>query len=134
MITKIDHIGIAVKNLDESLKKYKEIFGLSVSGAQEVPEQKVKVVSIKIGESNIELLEATSDDSAVAKFIEKRGEGVHHIAFSVTGIEKMLETIEEKGITLIDKKPRIGAHNKKIAFLHPKSTDGVLIELCENNS
>lgn len=131
MLKKIDHIGIAVKCLGDAGKLYKEVLQLSASDIESVAEQKVKVLSFKIGESTIELLEATSDDSAIAKFIEKKGEGIHHIAFSVDNIEKLLVELENKGVSLIDKTPRIGAHNKKIAFLHPKSTGGILIELCE---
>ncbi len=131
MLKKIDHIGIAVKNLEETKKQYQEMFGISSIGAEEVKEQKVKVVSFKVGESTIEFLEATAEDSPVAKFIEKKGEGVHHLAFSVENIEEILKDMEGKGISLIDKVPRRGAHNKKIAFLHPRSTGGILIELCE---
>lgn len=131
MLKKIDHIGIAVKNLEETAKQYQEVFGMSPLGAEEVKEQKVKVVSFKVGESTVEFLEATTEDSPIAKFIEKKGEGVHHLAFSVENIEEVLKDMEGKGVSLIDRVPRLGAHNKKIAFLHPKSTGGVLIELCE---
>lgn len=131
MLKKIDHIGIAVKNLEETARQYQEVFSMSPLKVEEVKEQKVKVVSFKVGESTIELLEATAEDSPIAKFIEKKGEGVHHFAFSVENIEEVLKDMEGRGISLIDKVPRLGAHNKKIAFLHPKSTGGVLIELCE---
>lgn len=131
MIKKIDHLGIAVKSIDEALKVYEDILGLECSGQEIVEEQKVKVAFIPIGESNIELLESTSPDSAVAKFIEKRGEGIQHIALQVDNIEKLLEDLKQKGIRLIDEKPRIGAGGAKIAFIHPKDTKGVLIELCE---
>ncbi|AAL82072.1 methylmalonyl-CoA epimerase [Pyrococcus furiosus DSM 3638] len=130
MFKKIDHVGIAVKNLEEAIKIW-EGLGLKVEEIEEVPDQKVRVAVIKIGESRIELLEATSEDSPIAKFIEKRGEGIHHIALGVEGIEKKLEELKEKGYRLIDEKPRIGAGGAKIAFIHPKSVTGVLLELCE---
>ena len=128
---KINHIGIAVKSIEEALKFYTERLGLESMEVVEVPEQKVKVIALQIGESRIELLESTSPDSPIAKFLEKRGEGIHHIAFEVTDIEKRLKELKEKGIRLIDEKPRPGAHNTRIAFIHPKSTQGVLIELVE---
>jgi len=130
-IAKIDHIGIAVKNLDSQLAIYRDVLGLEFVGIEEVAEQKVKAAFLKAGETNIELLEPTSDDSAVARFIAGRGEGVHHIAIGVHDIERVIEGIISKGARMVDEKPRIGAHNKKIAFIHPKSTGGVLIELCE---
>jgi len=130
MFKKIDHIGIAVSNLDEAIELYKKL-GFEVKGVEEVAEQKVKVAMLPIGESKIELLEATSDDSAIAKFIEKRGEGIHHIAVNVEDIEKALENAKNEGIKLIDEKPRIGAGGKKVAFIHPKSTKGVLLEFVE---
>ncbi len=130
MINKIDHIGIAVKNLDEAVDLYKKL-GFEVKEIEEVPEQKVKVAMLPVGESKIELLEATSEDSPIAKFIERRGEGVHHIAINVSDIEKALQNAKEKGLQLIDEKPRIGAGGKKVAFIHPKSTKGVLLELVE---
>ena len=128
---KINHIGIAVKSIEEALKFYTERLGLESMEVVEVPEQKVKVIALQIGESRIELLESTSPDSPIAKFLEKRGEGIHHIAFEVTDIEKRLKGLKEKGVRLIDEKPRPGAHNTRIAFIHPKSTQGVLIELVE---
>jgi len=130
MINKIDHIGIAVKNLDEAVDLYKKL-GFEVKEIEEVPEQKVKVAMLPVGESKIELLEATSEDSPIAKFIERRGEGVHHIAINVSDIEKALQNAKEKWLQLIDEKPRIGAGGKKVAFIHPKSTKGVLLELVE---
>jgi len=130
MINKIDHIGIAVKNLDEAIEIYKKL-GFEVKEIEEVPEQKVRVAMLPIGESRIELLEATSEDSPIAKFIERRGEGVQHIAINVSDIEKVLQDLKEKGLQLIDEKPRIGAGGKKVAFIHPKSTKGVLLELVE---
>lgn len=130
MIKKIDHIGVAVKSIDEVAKIYIDL-GLEVKDIETVEQQKVRVAFIPVGESNIELLEATSPDSAIAKFIEQRGEGVQHIALSVDNIELQLARLKAKGMRLIDETPRIGAHGAKIAFLHPKSTRGVLIELCE---
>ncbi|MFA4641356.1 methylmalonyl-CoA epimerase [Pyrococcus kukulkanii] len=130
MFKKIDHVGIAVKNLDEAIKVW-EGLGFKVEEVEEVPDQKVRVAVIKVGESRIELLEATSEDSPIAKFIEKRGEGIHHLAIGVENIEAKLEELKEKGYRLIDEKPRIGAGDAKIAFVHPKSVTGVLLELCE---
>ena len=131
MVNKIDHIGIAVKNLDETLKFYEEVLGIKCIGTEVVEEQKVKTAFLPIGDTEVELLEATDEDSPIAKFIEKRGEGIQHIAYRVDDIEKALEEVKAKGIRLIDEKPRKGAGGAKIAFLHPKSTYGVLIELCE---
>ncbi len=128
---KIDHIGIAVKSIDEKLVFYSELLGLKYEGSEEVAEQKVKTAFLKVGESNLELLEPTSPDSAVAKYLESRGEGIHHIALAVNNIEQKIEELIQKGVRMIDEKPRIGAHNKKIAFIHPKSTGGILLEICE---
>ncbi len=130
-LNKIEHIGIAVRSIDESLKYYEGVLGLKCYAVEEVTEQKVKTAFLKIGDIKLELLEATSDDSPIAKFIEKRGEGVQHIAFAVNEIEKVLSEVKEKGIRLIDEKPRKGAEELNIAFLHPKSTGGVLTEFCE---
>ncbi len=130
MIKKIDHVGIAVKNLDEAIKLW-ESLGLKVAEIEEVPGQKVRVAVFKVGESRIELLEGTSEDSPISKFIAKRGEGIHHIALGVENIEEHLEKLKEQGFRLIDEKPRIGAGGAKIAFVHPKSVNGVLLELCE---
>jgi methylmalonyl-CoA/ethylmalonyl-CoA epimerase len=131
MVTKIDHIGIAVKDLEESLKFYTEVLGLECIGTEVVDEQKVKVAFLPIGDSKIELLEATEPDSAVAKFIEKKGAGIQHIALRVDDINKAIAEMEAKGMRMIDKEARYGAGNGRIAFMHPKSTDGVLLELCE---
>jgi len=131
MVKKISHIGVAVENLNEAMKLYRENLGLEIEGTEEVKEQRVKVAFIPVGESRIELLESTDPDSPIAKFIEKRGEGIHHIALEVDHIEDALKKLKERGVQLIDEKPRIGAHKMKIAFLHPKSTKGVLLELCE---
>jgi methylmalonyl-CoA/ethylmalonyl-CoA epimerase len=131
VVNKVDHIGIAVSNLEESIKFYEEVLGLKLHGTETVEEQKVKVAFLPVGDTEVELLEATSPDSPIAKFIEAKGQGVQHIAFKVDNIEEALEEMRAKGIRLIDEKPRYGAGGAKIAFLHPKSTNGVLIELCE---
>lgn len=130
---KLDHIGIAVKNLEESLKFYQDALGLKLEGIEIVKDQKVRTAFLPIGDTYIELLEATEAESPVGKFIEKRGEGIHHIAIKVENIENHLATLDENQIRLIDREPKIGAHNKKIAFIHPKSTSGVLLELCEES-
>ena len=130
MIRKIDHVGIAVKSLDEAVKTY-EALGFEVEEIEEVEEQKVKVAMLPVGESRVELLEATSPDSAIAKFIDSRGAGIHHIAINVENIEEALKKAKEAGLRLIDEKPRIGAGGKKVAFVHPKSTHGVLLEFVE---
>ncbi|HPV14339.1 MAG TPA: methylmalonyl-CoA epimerase [Candidatus Cloacimonadota bacterium] len=132
MIKKVSHIGIAVKDLDAGIALYEKL-GLTLEGVEEVPSQKVKVAFFPVGDTRIELVAPTSEDSPVAKFIEKKGEGVQHIAFAVEDLEAALKETEEKGINLIDKTPRPGAHKADIAFLHPKSTLGVLIELCKEN-
>jgi methylmalonyl-CoA/ethylmalonyl-CoA epimerase len=131
LVRKIDHIGIAVSNLDEAVKLYKDVLGLELHGTEVVPEQKVKVAFLPVGDTEVELLESTSDDGPIAKFIEAKGQGIQHIAFRVDDIEAALEEMKAKGMRLIDEKPRYGAGGAKIAFLHPKSTGGVLIELCE---
>lgn len=133
MVGKVDHIGIAVKNLDETLKFYEDILGIKCVSTEVVDEQKVRVAFLPIGDTEVELLESTEEDGPVAKFIEKKGEGVQHIAYKVDDIEKTIEELKEKGIRLIDEKPRYGAGGAKIAFLHPKSTFGVLIELCQRD-
>ncbi|AEM79675.1 methylmalonyl-CoA epimerase [Thermoanaerobacter thermohydrosulfuricus] len=133
MIKKIDHIGIAVKSIEEASKFYKDVLGLEITGVEVVEEQKVKTAFIPVGDSEIELLESTSDDGPIAKFIEKRGEGIQHIALQVDDIEKTLEELKQKGIKLIDEVPRYGAGGAKIAFVHPKSTNGVLLELCQRD-
>ncbi len=131
MLKKIDHIGVAVANLDDARNLYENVFGLKISGIEEVKEQKVKVAFIPTGESKIELLESTDPDGPIAKFIEKKGQGIQHIAFRVENILEALKEIKAKGIRVLDEKPRYGAGGAKIAFLHPKDTGGVLIELCE---
>ena len=133
-ISHIEHIGIAVKNLDESIKKYEELFNIKCYAVEVVKDQKVKTAFFKIGQTKIELLEGTDPESAISKFIEKRGEGVQHIAFAVKNIENVLEELKSKNVQLIDEKPRKGAEGLHIAFLHPKSTGGVLVELCEQKN
>jgi len=130
--THIEHIAIAVKDLDDSIKYYEDVLGLKCYAIEEVADQKVKTAFFQVGQTKIELLEATSPDSTVAKFIEKRGQGIHHLAFAVEGIESALAEVKEKGVRLLDEKPRRGAEGLDIAFLHPKSTQGVLTEFCEN--
>ncbi len=128
---KIAHVGIAVKSLDDWIPYYRDVLGLEYLGSEELVEQNMKIAFFKIGESKIELIAPTSEDSPISKFIEKRGGGIHHLAVSVDDIEVDLSKHLELGSQLIDEKPRIGAHNTKIAFVHPKSTGGALIELCE---
>ena len=130
-LTHIEHLGIAVKSLDEAIPYYENILGLKCYAVEEVADQKVKTAFFKIGQTKLELLEPTCPESTIAGFIEKRGEGIHHIAFATTGVANCLAEAEEKGIRTIDKAPRKGAEGLNIAFLHPKSTMGVLTELCE---
>ncbi|MBI5809303.1 MAG: methylmalonyl-CoA epimerase [Ignavibacteriales bacterium] len=130
-ISHIEHIGIAVKNLDESIKYYENILGLKCYSIEEVHDQKVKTAFFLVGQTKIELLESTDPEGPIAKFIEKKGEGIHHIAFATKNLNDSLKEIESKGIQLIDKVGRKGAEGLNIAFLHPKSTGGVLTELCE---
>ena len=131
MIRKIDHIGIAVNSLETVKRLYKTIFDIDPYFEETVADQKVKVAGLRVGESNLEFLEATSPDSPIAKFIEKRGEGLHHIALSVKNIDRVLERMRKSGVELIDQKSRVGAEGKRIAFVHPKSMNGVLVELSE---
>ena len=131
LFEKIDHIGIAVADLEKALSFYRDQLGLEYKGIEEVDEQKVRVAFFPIGESKIELLESTDPAGPVGKFIEKKGEGVHHLSFRVTDIEGKLRQLKEQGVALIDERPRYGAGGAKIAFLHPKSPGGVLVELCE---
>jgi methylmalonyl-CoA/ethylmalonyl-CoA epimerase len=130
-ISHIEHIGIAVKNLDESIKYYENILGLKCYSIEEVHDQKVKTAFFLVGQTKIELLESTDPEGPISKFIEKKGEGIHHIAFATKNLNDSLKEIESKGIQLIDKVGRKGAEGLNIAFLHPKSTGGVLTELCE---
>ncbi|HCX73041.1 MAG TPA: methylmalonyl-CoA epimerase [Candidatus Cloacimonas sp.] len=130
MLQKIDHIGIAVQDLQEAIQLYEKM-GFKLVGTEEVADQMVKVAFFPIGEARLELLEPTSEASPIAKFIAKKGAGIHHIAFRTDDTAAELNKMQETGIRLIDKKPRSGAHNTKIGFLHPKSTLGVLMEICE---
>lgn len=129
-LTHIEHIGIAVNNIEESIKYYENVLGLKCYAIEEVADQKVKTAFFKIGQTKIELLESTDPEGPIGKFIEKKGEGVHHIAFATPDLPGALKTAEEKGVRLIDKAPRKGAEGLNIAFLHPKSTGSVLTELC----
>ncbi|NLD23216.1 MAG: methylmalonyl-CoA epimerase [Bacteroidales bacterium] len=131
-ITHIEHIGIAVKSIEEQLPYYENILGLKCYNIETVEDQKVKTAFFKVGNTKIELLEATSENSTIAKFIEKRGEGVHHIAYATNNLDEALKEAESKGVRLIDKVGRPGAEGLTIAFLHPKSTGSVLTELCEH--
>ena len=131
MLTKINHIGIAVNSLDEAIPFYRDTLAMAFKGVEEVTEQQVKVAFLEVGESKIELLEPTSTDSPLAKFLEKNGPGMHHIAYQVENIEAALAELEKNGARLIDKIPRRGAHGALIAFVHPKSSYGVLTELCQ---
>ncbi len=131
LIKKIDHIGIAVRSLDEALPFYTEILKLPLLGIEEVESEKLKVAFLKAGETKLELLEPTNEDSAVAKFIEKRGEGLHHVALGVDSIQDRINEIKEKGIRMIQDVPKTGAGGAKVAFMHPKSTGSVLYEFCE---
>jgi methylmalonyl-CoA/ethylmalonyl-CoA epimerase len=130
----IEHIGIAVRNLEDAIRFYEKIFGLKCYNIEEVAEQKVRTAFFKVGQTKIELLESTDPEGPISKFIDKKGEGVHHIAFAVRKIEELLKHAEKHGITLIDTLPRKGAEGLDIAFLHPKSTSGVLIEICEDKN
>ena len=129
-LTHIEHLGIAVKSIEACLPDYEGVLGLKCYNIEEVADQKVKTAFFKIGQTKIELLEPTSEDSTIAKFIEKKGEGIHHIAFAVPDVQAALDDAEAKGVRLIDKAPRGGAEGLSIAFLHPKSTCSVLTELC----
>lgn len=132
-LSHIEHLGIAVKSLDAAIPYYEKVLGLKCYNIEEVADQKVRTAFFKVGQTKIELLEPTSEDSTIAKFIEKRGEGIHHLAFAVAdGVAEALADCEANGVQLIDKAPRKGAEGLNIAFLHPKSTMGVLTELCED--
>jgi methylmalonyl-CoA epimerase len=131
MLKKIDHIAIAVNSIEEASKFYQNVLGLTLTGLEVVTAQKARVGFLKIGESNIELVQPVEPDSPLVKFLESKGPGIHHICFEVDDVEAEVKSYLEKGATLIDQKPRSGAHNTKVAFVHPKSSSGVLIELCE---
>ena len=129
-ISHIEHIGIAVKSIEESKKYYEEVLGLKCYSVEEVADQKVKTAFFQVGDTKIELLESTSPDGPIGKFVAKKGEGMHHLAFAVDNASEALQNVGEKGVQLIDKVSRNGAEGLKIGFLHPKSTPGVLTELC----
>ena len=129
-ITHIEHIGIAVENLEEAIAYYENVLGLKCYGIEEVADQKVRTAFFQVGQTKVELLETTDPEGPIGKFIATRGPGMHHIAFAVDDVAESLKTAEEKGIRLIDKVPRQGAENMQIGFLHPKSTFGVLTEFC----
>lgn len=130
--THIEHLGIAVNSLEESIPFFENILGLTCYSVEEVVEQKVRTAFFMVGQTKIELLESTDPEGPIGKFLETKGQGVHHVAFAVEGLQEKLELVASKGIRLIDKTPRKGAEGLDIAFLHPKSTCGVLMELCEH--
>ncbi|MBL7919715.1 MAG: methylmalonyl-CoA epimerase [Bacteroidia bacterium] len=131
MLKKIEHIGIAVKNLNNSNELFKKLFGKEHYKVEAVASEGVSTSFFMLGETKIELLEATNDNSAIAKFIEKKGEGIHHIAYEVDNLDEEMVRLKQEGFELINLKPKDGADNKRICFLHPKTTNGVLVELCE---
>jgi methylmalonyl-CoA/ethylmalonyl-CoA epimerase len=131
MTNKINHIGVAVRSIDAAAPFYRDVLGMTFEGTEVVAEQKVKVAFFSVGESRIELLEPTADDSPVAKFLEKNGEGTHHVAYEVDDLVATLAQLKAAGVRLIDEVPRCGAHGTRIAFLHPKASGGVLTELCQ---
>ncbi|MBE0503987.1 MAG: methylmalonyl-CoA epimerase [Desulfuromonadales bacterium] len=133
MTKKINHIGVAVRSIEASAPFYRDVLGMVFEGMEVVAEQKVKVAFFAVGESRVELLEPTADDSPVAKFLEKNGEGTHHIAYEVDDLVATLEKLKAAGVRLIDEVPRCGAHGTRIAFLHPKASGGVLTELCQGS-
>jgi methylmalonyl-CoA/ethylmalonyl-CoA epimerase len=131
---KIDHIGIATRGIDETARFWREALALDITETEEVAEQKVRVAMLALGESRIELLEATSDDSPISKFLERRGPGIHHLAVRVDDIRETLAELKQKGTRLIDEEPRVGARGCLVAFVHPSSTGGVLLELVQQPS
>ena len=133
-VLKIDHLGVAVNSIDQGKDFWTDVLGLEFEGSETVEEQKVTTAFFPIGESEVELLESTAPDGPISKYLEKKGEGIQHVAFRVENVAAALRELKEKGIRLIDETPRIGAGGAKIAFLHPKSTNGVLVELCERDS
>lgn len=133
MFKKIDHLGIAVDDLQAAVRLFQDVLGLEFAGEETVAEQRVKTAFFPVGESSLELLEPTDPDSPIAKFLAKRGPGIHHIALGVEDVAQAIEELKAKGVRLIDETPRLGAHGAKIAFVHPKSTPGLLIELCQRD-
>ncbi len=131
MFTKLNHIGVAVKNLSDSVQKLSNVFNKEFSHPEIVEEQKVKVCFVETGNMRVELLEPTASDSPISKFLEKRGEGIHHLSYEVDDIEKELQRLKESGVQVIDEKPKLGAEGFLVAFLHPKATNGVLIEISQ---
>ncbi|MCR4399223.1 MAG: methylmalonyl-CoA epimerase [Firmicutes bacterium] len=131
MVSRLDHVGIAVKSIDQASRIYEDVLGLKVQGIEVVPEQQVRVAFIPVGDSEIELLESTNADGPIAKFIEARGEGIQHVALRVNDINEALERCRNAGLRLIDDRPRKGAGGALIAFVHPKSSNGVLLEICQ---
>jgi methylmalonyl-CoA/ethylmalonyl-CoA epimerase len=129
---KIDHLGIAVKSIERALALYRDALGLPLEGEEVIEGQKVRTAFFPVGDTEVELLESTAEDGPIARFIEKKGEGLHHIAFQVDDLQAALKELEEEGVRLIDREPRQGAGNKMIAFLHPKDTFGVLVELSQS--
>jgi methylmalonyl-CoA/ethylmalonyl-CoA epimerase len=134
MIEHIDHIGIAVESLESAVPFYRDMLGLEALGIEEVPSQRVRVAMFKVGESRIELLEPTSPDSPIAQFLEKRGQGIHHIAYAVPDASDAVEGLVSKNVEMIDREPRTGAGGSRIAFIHPRSSGRVLTELCEHGT
>ena len=132
--THIEHIGIAVSSLEQAIPFYENVMGLHCYSIEEVADQKVRTAFFRVGQTKIELLESTDPEGPIGKFIERKGEGIHHIAFAVSGLNDKLKAAESKGVRLIDSEPRKGAEGMDIAFIHPKSTFGVLTELCEDNT
>jgi len=132
-VLKIDHLGVAVNSIDQGKNFWTDVLGLELEGSETVEEQKVTTAFFPVGESEVELLESTAPDGPIARYLEKKGEGIQHVAFRVENIESALQELKEKGIRLIDEKPRKGAGGAQIAFLHPKSTNGVLVELCQRD-
>ena len=133
MTEKLDHIGIAVENLEQSMAFYRDILGLELHGTETVEEQKVRVAFFPLGDTEVELLESTDPEGPIAKYIAAKGQGIQHLAFRVKDLEKTLADLKARGVRLIDEKPRYGAGGAKIAFLHPKATNGVLVELCQRD-
>lgn len=131
MVKKINHIGIAVRSIDKALEFYRDTLGIESGDTEELSQQKIKISCLPLGDSMVELIEPTAADSAIARFLDKRGEGIHHLAFEVADIEEKLKELKDKGVTLIDQTPRVGAHGMRIAFIHPKCSSGVLVELVE---